>query len=113
MVKDLSQVKDPNGVYLFNEMVKVCQTSSNGGLVKYAWAKPGKEKPQPKFSYVKKFDGWNWIVGTGAYVDDIEDKIVDMRKETADKINSIVISFVIEAFVIVTNCNVYCKYDYK
>ena len=99
--KDLSQVKDPNGVYLFQDMVKVCETSSTGGLVKYAWAKPGKEKPQPKFSYVKKFDGWNWIVGTGAYVDDIEDKIVDMKKETASKIDSIVISFVIEAFVIV------------
>jgi len=97
--KDLSNVKDPNGVYLFNEMVKVCQNSSNGGLVKYAWAKPGKDKPQPKFSYVKEFKGWNWVVGTGAYVDDIEDKIIVMKEETASKINAIVISFVIESII--------------
>ncbi len=99
--KDLSNVKDPNGVYLFNDMVKVAQQSQQGGLVKYSWAKPGKDKPQLKFSYVKKFNGWNWIVGTGAYVDDIEDKVISMEKETSDKINSIVISFIIEALIII------------
>ncbi|RLA80133.1 MAG: chemotaxis protein, partial [Epsilonproteobacteria bacterium] len=99
--KDLSKSKDPNGVYLFNDMVKVCQTSNKGGLVKYSWAKPGKDKPQPKFSYVKKFEAWNWIVGTGAYVDDIEDKILLMKKNTSDQINSIIVTFIIEALVII------------
>jgi len=99
--KDLSNVKDPNGVYLFNEMVKVSQQKAEGGLVKYAWAKPGKNTPQPKFSYVKKFDGWNWVIGTGAYVDDIEDKVKTMEEETSNKINSIIISFIIQALVII------------
>jgi len=35
--------KDLNGVYLFNEMVKVTK-NSNGGLVKYSWPKPGFNK---------------------------------------------------------------------
>ncbi|MEA3553291.1 MAG: cache domain-containing protein [Campylobacterota bacterium] len=99
--KDLSNVKDPNGVYLFNEMVKVSQQKTEGGLVKYAWAKPGKDKPQPKFSYVKIFKDWNWIVGTGAYVDEIEDKVKAMEEETSNKINSIIISFIIQAFIII------------
>ncbi len=97
--KDLSSVKDPNGVYLFNDMVKVSMASKNGGLVKYSWAKPGKDKPQPKFSYVKRFEAWNWIVGTGAYIDDIEDKVLLMQKNTDDKINSIIITFIIEALI--------------
>jgi len=99
--KDLSNVKDPNGVYLFNEMVKVCKKSPKGGLVKYAWSKPGKDKPQSKFSYVKEFKGWNWIVGTGAYVDDIEDKILAMEEKTSSNINSIIISSIIESILLI------------
>ena len=98
--KDLSNVKDPNGVYLFNDMIKACQSPSNGGIVKYLWSKPGKNKPQPKLAYVKEFKKWNWIVGTGTYVDEIEDEIIIMKKETSDQINSIIISFIIEALVL-------------
>ena len=97
--KELSKVKDPNGVFLFNDMVNICQ-EKGGGLVKYSWPKPDKEKPQLKFSYVKKFDGWNWIVGTGAYVDDIEDKIALMKKNTNDQINSTILRFIIIAVVV-------------
>jgi methyl-accepting chemotaxis protein len=35
------------------------------------WNKPNQENPSPKMSVVKKFTPWNWIVGTGIYVDDI------------------------------------------
>jgi len=104
--KDLSKVKDPNGVYLFNEMVKVSNTSVSGGLVKYSWAKPGKDKPQLKFSYVKKFQAWNWIIGTGAYVDDIEDKVRAMQKETSEKIQSTIINFIISTLVIIVLVNI-------
>ncbi len=68
--KDLSGSKDPDGKALFVEMVKV--TNAEGaGFVEYQWPKPGSAKPQPKLSYVKKHPQWNWIVGSGMYVDDI------------------------------------------
>ena len=38
------------------------------------WEKPGSTKPEPKFSYVQMFEPWGWIIGTGAYVDDVEAK---------------------------------------
>ena len=101
--KDISKVKDPNGIFVFNEMVKVCQANGEG-LVKYSWDKKGKTDPQPKFSYVKEFKQWNWIIGTGAYVDDIEDKVKIMREvstqEIKDVIFKIVISSIIAALII-------------
>lgn len=69
--QDLSNNKDPEGVYLFKEMVKVAK-EHGGGTVNYMWPKPGKEEPQPKISYVKLFDKWGWVVGSGIYVDDVE-----------------------------------------
>jgi len=77
--KDLSQSKDPNGKKLFVEMVKTCRENGEG-FVDYFWPKYGADKPQPKVSFVKLFKKWNWIIGTGMYVDDIE-VLVEARKE--------------------------------
>ncbi len=72
--QDLSTMKDPDGVKLFVEMVKV-STNPTGGTVHYQWNKPGFKDPQPKISFVKKHPKWNWIVGSGVYVDDLETQI--------------------------------------
>lgn len=69
--KDLSDFKDPDGVYLFNEMVDRVKTSGEG-MVAYRWAKPGSEKPVDKVSYVKGFQPWGWVIGSGVYVDDVD-----------------------------------------
>lgn len=68
--KNISELKDPTGFRLFSEFVAVVKQSGEG-LVRYQWPKPGNEAPQPKFSYVKGFEPWQWIVGTGIYVDDL------------------------------------------
>ncbi len=72
--KDLSAVKDPDGLYLFKEFVKATE-SKQGDFVSYQWPKPGKDTPQPKLSYVKKHPGWNWIIGSGIYVDVLQAKL--------------------------------------
>lgn len=69
--KDLSNVKDPTGKALFNEMVAIARRDS-AGLVDYHWAKPGEQDPVPKISYVQLFKPWGWIIGSGIYVDDLE-----------------------------------------
>ena len=72
--KDLSGFKDPNGKYLFVEFVKVCK-KDGAGFVEYMWPKPGSSKPVPKMSYVKLFKPWGWIIGSGAYVEDVEAEV--------------------------------------
>jgi methyl-accepting chemotaxis protein len=69
--KDLSGFADPDGVHLFNEMVKVTRVQ-DGGFVNYRWEKPGHSRPVNKTSYVKRIKEWDWIVGTGLYTDDIK-----------------------------------------
>ena len=51
-------------------MVEVVK-KDGAGSVHYLWPKPGAEQPVPKISYVKEFKPWDWIIGTGIYVDDI------------------------------------------
>ena len=59
-------------------MVEVCK-KEGAGFVAYNWARPGATKPQPKVSYVRIYQKWDWIVGSGAYVDDIEAVVASAR----------------------------------
>ncbi len=69
--QDLGQIRDADGVYLFREFVAVARAQGEG-VVAYMWPKPGSDLPQPKVSYVKHVPEWDWIIGSGVYVDDVD-----------------------------------------
>jgi methyl-accepting chemotaxis protein len=71
---DISKNTDPNGKFLFREMNELVNKDGEG-IIKYLWPKPGKDKPIPKFSFVKLFKPWGWVLGSGAYIDDIEEEL--------------------------------------
>jgi len=68
--KDLSNIKDPNGLALFVAFADVAKTAG-AGFVDYMWPKPGAKDPVQKTSYVAVFKPWGWVIGTGVYNDDI------------------------------------------
>src|SRR5574344_936701 len=97
---DLSNYADPYGTKLFVEMARVTNEKKEGGLVKYYWDKPNKKNdPKEKFSYVQKFEPWDWIIGTGAYVDDIEAEVALMQENTNTKIATIIASIALFSFI--------------
>jgi methyl-accepting chemotaxis protein len=98
--KSMIDLQDPNGKYLYREIVKVANANPDGGQVDYMWVKPGGADPKPKLSFVKRFEPWDWIIGTGVYVDDIEIKIQEMEAETTDKILDVIIRNCIIIFVV-------------
>jgi methyl-accepting chemotaxis protein len=72
--KTLTGSKDPTGKPLFVEMVDIVK-ASGAGFVPYLWPKPGSDRPVPKVSYVKGFAPWGWIIGSGVYVDTVNQAI--------------------------------------
>ncbi len=76
--KSLASFQDPEGKKLFVKMVEVCKRQSEG-TVGYLWPKPGHDKPVPKLSYVKLFAPWNWVIGTGIYIDDIDAAVAEKK----------------------------------
>ncbi|WP_153114882.1 methyl-accepting chemotaxis protein [Rhodocyclus tenuis] len=57
----------------FNEVVE----KAGEGYVEYSWPKPKAgggvtDELFPKLSYVKKFEPWGWVIGSGIYIDDVE-----------------------------------------
>ncbi|UUX49158.1 cache domain-containing protein [Nisaea acidiphila] len=75
--KNLIELEDPNGFKLFAAMIDVAKANPDGGTVPYMWPKPGSEQPVAKLSYVKAIQPWNMFVGTGVYIDSIDDEMTD------------------------------------
>ncbi|CCO23945.1 methyl-accepting chemotaxis protein [Maridesulfovibrio hydrothermalis] len=75
--KDLSGLKDSQGVYFIKDMTKIAREKGAGTLA-YLWPRPGEKKPKLKISYVKLIPELGWIVGTGSWVEDIT---AQMKKE--------------------------------
>ncbi|EKD40210.1 MAG: Methyl-accepting chemotaxis sensory transducer, partial [uncultured bacterium] len=76
----LADYKDPNGKKLFVEFVKICEKDGQG-FVDYMWPKPGEDKPVAKLSFVRLFKPWNWVVGTGVYLETAEARFKDEAKK--------------------------------
>ncbi len=71
--QNLSGFKDPDGKALFNEMVRISK-DKGAGQVDYRWPKPGASEPVPKVSYIELFQPWGWIIGSGVYIDDVQEE---------------------------------------
>ncbi len=73
---------------LFKAFVEICETNGGEGFVDYLWPKPTKDgltKEQPKLSYVRLISEWDWIIGTGIYVDDAIPDAVEKTKQDLGK----------------------------
>ncbi|MEJ2036455.1 MAG: methyl-accepting chemotaxis protein [Maritimibacter sp.] len=68
---DQSDYQDVKGLYLFQEMTKLAKAQGSGAIT-YYFTRPDSDVPEAKLGYVKLFEPWNWIVGTGSYVNDIQ-----------------------------------------
>jgi len=78
--KDLSDFTDPLGKKLFVEIVH--EVKHDGfGYVDYMWQwMDDSTRIVPKISYVKKFEPWGWIIGTGIYIEDVRKEISGIER---------------------------------
>jgi len=90
------ELEDPNGIKFVQEYRKAIEKNGSG-FVYYKWNKPSKKVSVDKMAFVKGVYGWNWMVGTGVYLDDINDTINAKRKILKERIveNTIGIIFII------------------
>ncbi|MGB6328588.1 MAG: cache domain-containing protein [Halarcobacter sp.] len=99
--KDMTDLQDKKGTYLYREIVKTANEKKEGGLVKYFWSIPGKKGVYEKFSYVQKFEPWDLIIGTGAYITNIEDHLKSINENTSKSINSAIMQIIIIVVLII------------
>lgn len=78
--KNISDLTDPEGFKIFQKELELTKLP-DGGYFNYLFKKISDNTPQPKISYVKGFDEWGWIIGTGDYFDNITEEINRLENE--------------------------------
>ncbi|WP_188913383.1 cache domain-containing protein, partial [Aureimonas endophytica] len=61
--------QDQSGAFYIRTLI---QNAKGGGFTTYYRSRPGATEILPKLSYTQMFEPWQWAVGTGVYVDDLE-----------------------------------------
>ena len=71
---NLLDVQDPNGKFVVRDMIEISKKAGEG-FYEYRWTKPKvKGNSYQKIAFIKKFAPYNWLIGAGLYVDDVENE---------------------------------------
>ncbi len=78
------ELQDLKGNYINKIMTQTALNNKEGAFFDYYWYKPNSTVAVKKVSFVKHIPGWDWIIGTGVYLDDIE-SLVQIEKDAYNK----------------------------
>ena len=82
--KNMLETKDANGVFVVKELIK--KAKAGGGFVQYIMPMLGGVQSKPKLSYAAPIPEWEWYVGAGVYIDEIEKVIAESQQLFQDKV---------------------------
>jgi len=100
--RNLANVKDTRGTYLVKEMIDAA--IRGGGFVEYYWENPATQKEGLKLSYTGLLDQWDYMIGIGVYIDDIDSTVANMQAKTDQKIESVFFDALIASALIILCC---------
>jgi len=117
--KNLYEFKDPSGKKVIQELINISK-SKDGGFVQYIWYKPEIRKEALKISYAISYKPFNWTIGSGIYLDEI-DKLVKQKEQEYDEkisnyilqIMSLTIMLVLYSIFIYKNATILIVKDVK
>ena len=70
----LEKIRDAQGNYTWKDIIVAAKKTPNGGYLTTMTARPGEKVLLEKLGHARIFEPWSWVLGTGAYVDDINNE---------------------------------------
>lgn len=87
---------------VFLQQLKVVKDNPEGGYFYYQWNKIGQTSLSEKCSYVQPFLPYNWLIGAGFYLDEMQQSIINQQKALHDdQQKNIVIILIIFLFLLI------------
>ena len=84
--KDLWDMTDPRGLLVIQALMQSAQ--SGDGFQHYAWQKPSTGEVTDKLAYVVMLERWGWMLGTGIYLEDVDQAIAQVHNEATNGIHA-------------------------
>lgn len=87
--RNLMNLRDPKGRAPIQDLIAAAK--AGGGFVDYLWSKPSSGQMVPKLGYVVGLPQWQWMLGTGLYLDDISQTMLQLDAEVGTNISTTLI----------------------
>ncbi|PHO10453.1 histidine kinase [Malaciobacter canalis] len=94
-------LKDASGDYITKKFIDETKKKPNGVFVEYNWQKPNHKKFSKKLGYFKLYEKWNWVVGAGLYMDDIENSILKNKQLLEKRVDKYIETVVVISFFVI------------
>jgi diguanylate cyclase (GGDEF)-like protein len=87
-MEDFSQVRDVFGNYVLTPLIQQAMEKGEG-YNSFWWQRLEVDLPAEKLTYAKLFPQWEWVIGTGVYLDDLETEIILRKEKMVDELRQI------------------------
>lgn len=95
--KNLYDLKDENGVAVIAGLIDASQKGD--GFLYFSWHKPTIDAQAPKLGYAEYLSKWDWVLGTGVYIDDIDQQVAMHRELKTQELKEHTLSAVLISVV--------------
>jgi len=97
--QNLWDMTDPNGLPVIQALMQ--SAKSGEGFQRYTWQKPSSGQFAAKLAYVVMLDRWGWMLGTGLYLEDVDQAILKVHEEVSGGIHTTMLAITGVALVAV------------
>lgn len=84
--RDLWDLRDVNGIPVIQQLI--ARGREGGGFVHYMWNKPSAGQQAPKLGYAVVLPRWNWMLGTGIYLDDVQATMAQIDRQVTGNVTT-------------------------
>lgn len=104
--QDLWEMRDSNGTPVIQNLI--ARAREGGGFVHYVWNKPSAGLQAPKLGYAVGLPRWNWMLGTGIYLDDVQATMANMDRQVTANVTATmwwILGIALLSIVLIGICN--------
>ncbi|MDT8389538.1 MAG: cache domain-containing protein [Lentisphaeria bacterium] len=92
---------DSRGNKLFQDLRRVVE-NPEGGFSYYWWRLPETGEERPKIAFAMAVPEWEWLIGTGLYLDDVDADVEKMQAQLrAESIREVVVILLVTSAIVV------------
>lgn len=77
-------LEDKDGRKVIQNLIQKAQ--NGGGYYRYSWEQPSSGKVADKISYAAGLPRWQWMIGTGLYIDDVTNQVQHAKAQVNNRI---------------------------
>jgi two-component system NarL family sensor kinase len=110
--KNWWDLQDEGGQFIIRDLIANAQ--NGGGFVEYLWEKPSSKEIGKKLAYSVILDRWQWMLGTGIYIDDIDRDVAVIQGDIDKQIKNssyVILLIALAAFGVVFVCGMFLQFS--